>query len=53
MWLVIEEANGRLFDANNAINDISLQLGFKYQQHFTRLFKQKTGIKPNEFRNLN
>ncbi|WP_410479277.1 AraC family transcriptional regulator [Pedobacter nototheniae] len=21
-------------------------LGFKYQQHFTRLFKQKTGMTP-------
>ncbi|RZK65180.1 MAG: AraC family transcriptional regulator, partial [Pedobacter sp.] len=28
-------------------------LGFKYQQHFTRIFKQKTGVTPNEYRNLN
>lgn len=50
---VIEEAKGRMFDANNSINDISFQLGFKYQQHFTRLFKHKTGMTPNEYRHLN
>ncbi|MFD1165241.1 helix-turn-helix domain-containing protein [Sphingobacterium daejeonense] len=28
-------------------------MGFKYQQHFTRLFKKKTGVTPNEYRSLN
>lgn len=48
---IIEEAKGKMFDSNNSINDISFQLGFKYQQHFTRLFKQKTGMTPNDYRN--
>lgn len=47
---IIEEAKGKMFDSNNSINDISFQLGFKYQQHFTRLFKQKTGMTPNDYR---
>ncbi|WP_223225344.1 helix-turn-helix domain-containing protein [Sphingobacterium cavernae] len=34
-------------------HDIAAELGFKYQQHFTRLFKQKTGVTPNEYRGLN
>ncbi len=50
---LIEEAKLRMFDSGKSISEISYQLGFKYQQHFTRLFKQKVGITPNEYRNLN
>lgn len=50
---LISEAKKRMFDASKTINHIATELGFRYQQHFTRLFKQKTGITPNEFRNLN
>lgn len=50
---IIEVAKARIFDASKTINDISTELGFKHQQSFTRLFKQKTGITPNEYRNLN
>jgi AraC-like DNA-binding protein len=50
---VIEAAKGIIFDSEKSINDIAYQLGFKYQQHFTRLFKQRTGMTPNEYRKLN
>ncbi|MBO9675445.1 MAG: helix-turn-helix transcriptional regulator [Sphingobacteriaceae bacterium] len=50
---LIDEAKERIFDHSKTINDIATELGFKYQQHFTRLFKQKTGVTPNEYRNLN
>ena len=50
---LMDEAKIRIFDASKTINDIATELGFKYQQHFTRLFKQKVGVTPNEFRNLN
>lgn len=50
---LIDEAKGRIFDHSRSINDIATELGFKYQQHFTRLFKQKVGQTPNEYRNLN
>lgn len=50
---LIDEAKTRIFDASKTINDIATELGFKYQQHFTRLFKQKVGVTPNEYRNLN
>ena len=50
---LIEEAKVKIFEANTSFGEIAHQLGFKYQQHFTRLFKQKTGVTPNEYRNLN
>jgi AraC-like DNA-binding protein len=50
---LIEEAKARIFDRHKSMNEIATGLGFKYQQHFTRLFKQKTGLTPVEFRNLN
>jgi len=50
---LIDEAKRKIFDQNKSINEIAGELGFKYQQHFTRLFKLKTGLTPNEYRNLN
>lgn len=50
---LIDEAKVRIFDTGKSINEIAYQLGFKYQQHFTRLFKQKTGMTPNGYRNQN
>lgn len=48
---VIEEARVRIFEPHRTLSEIADQLGFKYPQHFTRLFKQKTGLSPMEFRN--
>ncbi|WP_291906514.1 helix-turn-helix transcriptional regulator [Chitinophaga sp. CB10] len=50
---VIDAAKVLIFDGNKSISDIAFQLGFKYQQHFTRLFKQKTGRTPIEYRSSN
>lgn len=50
---LIDEAKTKIFDHSKTIHDIAVELGFKYQQHFTRLFKQKTGVAPNDYRNLN
>ena len=50
---LIDEAKVKIFEANTSLGEIAYELGFKYQQHFTRLFKQKTGVTPNEYRNLN
>ena len=46
----IELAKGILFERNKSINQIAFELGFKYPQHFTRLFKQKVGITPKEYK---
>jgi AraC-like DNA-binding protein len=50
---VIDVAKERIFDFNKSIGEVAYDLGFKYPQHFTRLFKQKVGVSPNEYRNLN
>ncbi len=50
---IIEVAKERIFDSNKSVSQLAYELGFKYPQHFTRLFKQKTGVSPNEYRTLN
>jgi AraC family transcriptional activator of pobA len=50
---VIDIAKERMFDASKSISEIAYDLGFKYPQHFTRLFKQRVGQSPNEYRMLN
>ena len=50
---VIDTAKERIFDMNKSISEVAYELGFKYPQHFTRLFKQRVGVAPNEYRNLN
>lgn len=50
---VIDVAKERLFDMNKSVSEIAYDLGFKYPQHFTRLFKQKEGITPNDYRMMN
>ncbi|MDQ6477118.1 helix-turn-helix transcriptional regulator [Dyadobacter sp. LHD-138] len=47
---VIEAAKERIFDGNKTINEIAFELGFKYPQHFSRVFKQRVGQSPNEYR---
>ncbi|HLY71095.1 MAG TPA: helix-turn-helix transcriptional regulator [Puia sp.] len=50
---LIDVAKEKIFDANKSISEIAFEMGFKYPQHFTRLFKQRVGQSPNEFRSLN
>ncbi|GAB4508144.1 MAG: helix-turn-helix domain-containing protein [Allomuricauda sp.] len=50
---LIEVAKERVFDPNKSVSEIAYELGFKYPQHFTRLFKQRVGHSPREFRTLN
>jgi AraC-like DNA-binding protein len=50
---LIDLAKERIFDTSKSLSEISYELGFKYPQHFTRYFKQKTGVSPIEYRGLN
>ncbi len=47
---IIDVAKNKVFDTDKTINEVAFELGFKYPQHFTRLFKQKTGVTPVEYR---
>ena len=49
---VIDVAKERIFDESKSVSEIAYELGFKYPQHFTRLFKQRVGQSPNEYRSI-
>ncbi|MDQ0109155.1 helix-turn-helix domain-containing protein [Chitinophaga terrae (ex Kim and Jung 2007)] len=50
---IIDIAKERIFNVNKSVSQVAGELGFKYPAHFTRLFKQKTGVTPNEYKRLN
>ena len=47
---IIDVAKDKLFDSDKTINEIAYELGFKYPQHFSRMFKKSAGISPSEYR---
>lgn len=47
---ILDLAKERIFDSRKSIGEIAYELGFKYPQHFSRLFKTETGLTPNEYR---
>ncbi|SHK12444.1 Helix-turn-helix domain-containing protein [Reichenbachiella agariperforans] len=47
---LIEIAKDKIFDSEKSVKEIAFELGFKYPQHFNRIFKQKVGVTPKEFR---
>ncbi|MFK7922573.1 MAG: helix-turn-helix domain-containing protein, partial [Bacteroidia bacterium] len=50
---VIEQAKTLLLNQPSSISQVAFDLGFEYSQHFSKLFKTKTGMSPSEYRNLN
>ena len=50
---VIDLAKEKIFDRSKTVNQVAFELGFKYPQHFTRLFKQRVGVSPSEYRSAN
>ena len=52
-FYLIEEAKNYLINTEKNVNEIAYSLGFEYPQYFNKLFKQKTGNTPMEYRNLN
>lgn len=47
---LMERAKSLLADNTLSVNDIAIQLGFIYPNHFARLFRQKAGVSPTAFR---
>jgi AraC-like DNA-binding protein len=50
---LIDVAKEKISDPDKSVSQVAYELGFKYPQHFTRLFKQRVGQSPNEYRSLN
>ncbi|MDP4180874.1 MAG: helix-turn-helix transcriptional regulator [Bacillota bacterium] len=47
---LIEKAKNMLLGTEEPVNRIASLLGFEYPQHFSKLFKNKTGVSPAEYR---
>ncbi len=50
---IIEKAKNTLLNSTDSISEIGFALGFDYPQHFSNLFKSKTGLSPRAYRNMN
>jgi AraC-like DNA-binding protein len=50
-FCLIEKAKTMLLGTEEPVYRIAYLLGFEYPQHFSRLFKSKTGMSPAEYRN--
>jgi len=50
---IIEKAKTILLNSSSSISEVAFGLGFNYPQHFSKLFKNKTGKSPSEYRILN
>ena len=50
---IIEKAKTLLLNTNQPINEVAYDLGFEYPQHFSKLFKSKTGLSPSVYRTMN
>lgn len=49
---VLEYAKNKLLSSQQSISEIAYDLGFAYPQHFSKLFKAKTGFSPKDYRKL-
>jgi AraC-type DNA-binding domain-containing proteins len=50
---IIDVAKNKIFDSDKSMNEIAYELGFKYPQHFSRMFKKLVGISPSDYRAMN
>ncbi|WP_317047898.1 helix-turn-helix domain-containing protein [Lutibacter oceani] len=50
---MVNAAKNLIYDTEKSISEIAYELGFKYPQHFNRMFKKAIGQTPSEYRNLN
>lgn len=50
---LITEAKKRLSTTESSVTEIAYMLGFEYPQYFSKIFKKKTGMTPNQFRKEN
>jgi AraC-like DNA-binding protein len=49
-YFLMEQAKNLLISSEKRINEIAYDLGFEYPQSFSKLFKNKVGLSPTEYR---
>ena len=49
-YRLIETAKDKLHQGDKTVSQIAYELGFEYPQYFSRLFKKKVGVSPNEYK---
>lgn len=49
-YFLVEKAKNLLLSTNDTVNQIADMLGFNYPHYFSRLFKAKTGLTPQQYR---
>ena len=47
---VLSKAKNKLLGTLEPVSQIAYDLGFEYPQHFSKIFKNKTGMSPSEWR---
>ena len=50
---LINKAKNWLLYSTDSVSEIAYDLGFEYSQHFSKMFKAKTGMSPSQYRSLN
>ncbi len=50
---LMDLAKQRIIENDKSVSEIAYELGFRYPQHFSRMFKKRVGLTPNEYRNSN
>lgn len=48
---MMEKAKSLLWGTHQSISEIAYRLGFEHPSHFNKIFKNKTGLSPGQFRN--
>ena len=50
---LMNKAKNRLLGSTESVSEIAYALGYEYSQHFSKIFKVKTGMSPSQYRSLN
>lgn len=50
---VVDRAKNHLLGSPESVSQVAFDLGFEYPQHFSKLFKSKTGMSPAQYRAQN
>ena len=50
---IVERAKNLLLSTKEQVSQIAYGLGFEYPQHFSKMFKNQTGMSPAEYRKIN